>query len=77
MEYLKMIRVLLQFILEKRCGDRDMHLYCVAQMIHVLHAGGHTLYAKSTRLYFEDMRRLPTRMDADTLKITPQAGIGH
>ena len=68
MEYVKMIRVLLQFIRAERCGDWDMHLYCVAQMIHVLHAGVHTAYAKLTRLYFEDMRRLPTRMDADALK---------
>ena len=69
MEYVKMIRVLLQFIRAERCGDWDMHLYCIAQMIPVLHAGGHTAYAKSKRLYLDQMRRLPTRMDADTLKI--------
>lgn len=49
-QYLKMVRVLLLFIRAERTADWELHLYCIANMIPVFHAGGHTVYAKSTRL---------------------------
>ena len=67
-EYIKMVRLVLLFIRAERCGDWEMHLYCIAKMIPVLHAGGHTAYAKSSRLYLDQMRRLPTLMNAEAYK---------
>ena len=61
-EYLKMVRLLLLFIRAERTGDWDLHLYCTARMIPVLHAGGHTAYAKSARLYLDQMKGLQTKM---------------
>lgn len=73
-QYLKMVRVLLLFILAERTGDWDLHLYCIAKMIPVLHAGGHTAYAKSTRLYLDSMKKLSQIMDDDQFAKYPSEG---
>ena len=61
-EYIKMVRILLLFIRAERSADKDLYLYCIAKMIPVLHAGGHTAYAKSSRLYLDQMNQLKTKM---------------
>lgn len=62
-EYLKMVRTLLLFLRAERTGDWELHLFCISKMIPVLHSGGHTAYAKSTRLYLQQMRQLSNLMD--------------
>jgi len=57
-----MVRILLLFIRAERSGDWELHLYCITKMIPVLHAGGHTAYAKSSRLYLDQMKQLKTKM---------------
>ena len=71
-EYIKMVRILLLVIRAERSGDWDLHLYCIAKMIPVLHAGGHTC-AKSSRLYLDQMNQLKTKMNIeDFTKYTSQ-----
>lgn len=62
---MKMVRILLLFIRAERVGDWALHLFCIAKMIPVLHSGGHTAYAKSTRLYLDQMKELPKIMAKD------------
>ena len=54
-EYVNMIRLVLLFIRAERTADRTLHLFCISKMMPILHAGGHTAYAKSTRLYLQQM----------------------
>ena len=46
-EYIKVVRILFLFLRAERSGDWDMHLYCIAKMIPVLHAGGHSANMQS------------------------------
>ena len=49
-----------------RSGNWDLHLYCIAKMIPVLHAGGHTAYAKSSsRLYLNQINQLKAKMSIE------------
>jgi len=50
------------FIRAERCGNWDLHLFCVRQMLPLLHASGHLNYAKSTHLYIQQMDDLPSRL---------------
>ena len=54
---------LLLFIRAERTGDLTLYLFCILKMIPILHAGGHTAYAKSTRLYLQQMHHLNNLMD--------------
>ena len=76
-EYIKMVRILLLFLRAERSGDWDLHLYCIAKMIPVPHAGGHTAYAKSSRLYLDQMNQLKTKMSIEEFTKTHHKGIGH
>ena len=72
-EYIKMVRILLLFICAERSGDWDLHLYCIAKMIPLLHAGGHTAYTKSSRLHLVQMNQLKTKMSIEVFtKYTSQ-----
>ena len=64
-KYIQMVRIPLLFIRAEHSGDWDVHLYCIAKMIPVLHACGHTAYAKSSRLYLDEMNQLKTKMSID------------
>ena len=64
-EYLTMVIFMLLFIRAERTGDLELHLYCIAKMIPVLDAGGHTAYAQSSRLYLDQMKNLNTIMGWD------------
>ena len=61
-EYIRMVQVMLLFIRAERTGDWGLHLFCVSKMIPVLHSGGHTAYAKSARLYLDQMKTIPLTM---------------
>ena len=62
-ECLKMVRMLLLFLRAERTGNWQLHLLCISKMIPVLHAGGHTAYAKCTRLYLQQMQELSDIMN--------------
>ena len=61
-----MVLILFHFIRAEHTGDWSLHLFSVSQMIPVLHAGGHTAYAKSSRLHLQHMKELPNIMDETT-----------
>ena len=63
-KYMELVRILL-FIRAEHTGDWALHLFCVAKMIPVLHSGGHIAYAKSTRLYLDQMKDVPKIMAKD------------
>lgn len=65
---MKMIRILLFFIRAERTGDWELHLYCIVKMIPIFHAGGHTAYAKSARLYLDQMKELQSIMSESQYK---------
>ena len=65
MKYLNMIRLLLLFIRADGTGDWNFHLFCILKTIQILHAGGHTAYAKSNRLYLQQMYYLNNLMDQE------------
>lgn len=44
-------------------GDWELQLKCIELMILFFHAAGHFNYAKSVRLYVQDMRELEEIMD--------------
>ena len=48
---------LLQLFLSLIClGDMELYQYCLAKMIPIFHAAGHFNYAKSSRLYLQDLQ---------------------
>ena len=54
-QYIHMVNLLKNFIRSERCGDWELHLECVRNMLPYFHASGHYLYAKSAHLYLQDM----------------------
>jgi len=48
------------FLRAERCGDWHLHIASIRQMVHLFAATGHTNYARSARLYVEQMDELPT-----------------
>ena len=54
----KMVRLLLLFIRSERSRYWDLSLYWINKMIPALHAGGHTAYAKSCRMYIDHKKTL-------------------
>lgn len=71
MNYLAQVDVLKQFIWAERTGDWELHLHSVRKMIPLFHAAGHFAYAKSARLYLQDMEDLGRKMSpADHQKFT-------
>lgn len=64
-EYLKQVSLIRCFIRAERTGDWDLHLHTVSEMIPMFHAAGHLAYAKSARLYLDQMKGLSDIMSAD------------
>lgn len=54
-----------KFIAAERMGNWELHLHCIETMIPFYHAAGHFNYAKSSRLYLQDMYHLRETMDPD------------
>lgn len=61
--YYKMVSLLRKIIAAERMGNWKLHLECVELAIPFFHAAGHFNYAKSARLYLQDMRNLHETMD--------------
>ena len=57
-QYSQYIETAKLFIAAERTSNWDLHLYAVSQMLNVFAATGHGNYAKSARLYLQDMRDL-------------------
>lgn len=55
-------------------GDWESHLNCIELMIPFFHAAGHLNYAKSTRLYLQDMKSLKETMDPVEFKKFTEKG---
>lgn len=62
-QYFKMVSLLKNILAAERMGDWNSHLQSVELTIPFFHAAGHFNYAKSARLYVQDMKNLETTMD--------------
>ena len=64
-QYLQTVKMIMFYLRAERAGNWDLHLYAIALMIPYFHAAGHTNYAKCSRLYIEQMKRLKEVMSPD------------
>ena len=60
LQYIKYVETLKLFIRAERTGNWNLHLVAVGEMMNLFAATGHVNYAKSSRLYLQLMRELPT-----------------
>lgn len=67
-QYFRMVSLIKQFLAAERMGDWESHLQCIELMLPFFHAAGHFNYAKSARLYLQDMRGLKEKMDPTEYK---------
>ena len=74
MNYVKCVSVIRLFMRAERTGDWNLHLYCISQMIPLFHAAGHFAYAKSARLYLQQMGNLAQHMPQAEYKQFPEKG---
>ena len=58
LQYMSMIQILMKFIKAERLVLWELHLQAVTDMLPYLAASGHNLYAKSTRIYLQEMVNL-------------------
>lgn len=58
--YMKCVETVKLFLLTERTGDWLLHLHIVHEMLPVFAATGHVNYAKSARLYLQQMHELST-----------------
>lgn len=72
--YFRMVSLLKKFLAAERMGDWKSHLRCVELMIPFFHAAGHFNYAKSARLYLQDMNDLNNTMDPAEYEKFTEAG---
>ena len=73
-QYIRQVALLQRFIRAERTGDWKLHLYCVREMIPHFHAAGHLHYAKSARLYLQQMDALEKTMPVDEYKLFTEKG---
>lgn len=62
-QYFRLVSLMKQFLAAEKMGDWESHLQCIELMLPFFHAAGHFNYAKSARLYLQDMRSLKEKMD--------------
>ena len=53
------INVAKEFIYAERTSNWDIHLNVLSKMLNLFAATGHIKYAKSARLYLQQMNKLP------------------
>ena len=58
--YLHYIQIIKNFIRAERTGNWELHLQSVKSMLNLFAATGHIHYAKSARLYLQNMHNLET-----------------
>ena len=59
LSYKQYVEVMLEFIAAERTSDWNLHLQSVSKMLNLFAATGHGNYAKTARLYLQDMYQLP------------------
>ena len=74
MQYIRQVALLQRFIRAERTGDWKLHLSCVREMIPHFHAAGHLPYAKSARLYLQQMEALEHTMPGNEYAIFTEKG---
>ncbi|ELU12775.1 hypothetical protein CAPTEDRAFT_192603 [Capitella teleta] len=63
LNYMEQVSLIKQFIYAERTGDWALHLNSIRQMIPYFHAAGHLAYAKSARIYLQQMQTLQSTMN--------------
>ena len=61
LQYLQYVSTLKLMLRAERCGDWQLHIWSISQMINLFAATGHNNYAKCARLYCEMMTDLPRK----------------
>ena len=59
LSYLSYIETLKLFIFAERTSNWQLHLHAVSKMLNLFAASGHSNYARSARLYLQEMEQLP------------------
>ena len=60
----------LRMLLFAECtGNHDLHVNCVKQMIPILHAAGHIPYARSLRIYIQQLNELKNEIPANLYEL--------
>ena len=72
--YLRMTHLFRLFLFAERTGDFDLHIYCMEQYIPLFHSAGHFNYAKTTRLYVQQMKNLKHNIPEDTYDLYARKG---
>lgn len=72
--YLKQVSILKMFLYAERTGDWKLHLQCIRRMIPYFHSAGHLAYAKSARLYLQQMESLESKMSETEYKQFTEGG---
>ena len=58
----------------ERTGNHDLHVHCVKQMIPILHAAGHIPYARSLRIYIQQLNELKNEIPANLYELYTKKG---
>ena len=72
--YLDNISILRMLLFAERTGNHDLHVLCVKQMIPILHATGHISYARSLRIYIQQLNELKTEIPANLYELYTKKG---
>ena len=73
-QYIRQVALLQRFIRAERTGDWKLHLSCVKEMIPHFHSAGHLPYAKSARLYLQQMEALEHTMPGNEYTLFAEKG---
>jgi len=60
--YMEQVPRMKMFLYAERTGNWTLYLQCVSRMLPYFHAAGHLAYAKSARLYLQQMNSLESNM---------------
>ena len=60
LQYIEYVEILKLLILAERTCNWNLHLLAVGKMMNLFAAAGHINYAKTSRLYLQLVRELPT-----------------
>ncbi|ELU05771.1 hypothetical protein CAPTEDRAFT_216916 [Capitella teleta] len=63
LNYMEQVSLIKLFIYAERTGDWALHLNSIRQIIPYFHAAGHLAYAKSARIYLQQMQALQSTMN--------------
>lgn len=73
-QYINQVLLMLNFIKAERTGNWKLHLHCVQEMIPHFHAAGHLPYAKSARLYVQQMNSIEEVMPPEEYTLFSDKG---